>query len=236
LTTVEIAARVRIGSLRHTGGRRACWGSVARCLGLLATVLRRWDDAGHHFEDARTMKCADRRPALGRPHAARSWRDAARARARRDRDAGLALLGEARDIAVALGRMRLAESVDRLGAPAEARAIEASAPQGATFRREGEFWTLAYEGSVCRLKDARGLHYIAALLRHPGEEFHARDLVGSGGGEAGARDTGSAGPVIDPQARSEYVAGSRTCATSLRRRSGSTTPGAPNAHEPRSSS
>ena len=45
------------------------------------------------------------------------------------------------------------------------------------FRQEGEYWTLAYEGTVCRLKDAKGLHYIASLLRDPGREFHAVDLV-----------------------------------------------------------
>jgi hypothetical protein len=51
------------------------------------------------------------------------------------------------------------------------------AAAGSVFRQEGEYWTLAYQGSVCRLKDAKGLHYIAFLLHHPGEEFHSVELV-----------------------------------------------------------
>ena len=45
------------------------------------------------------------------------------------------------------------------------------------FRPEGEYWTLAYHGTVCRLKDAKGLHYLAVLLGRPGRECHAVELV-----------------------------------------------------------
>ena len=45
------------------------------------------------------------------------------------------------------------------------------------FRREGDYWLLAYQGVVCRLKDAKGLRYIAFLLRYAGREFHATELV-----------------------------------------------------------
>ena len=37
------------------------------------------------------------------------------------------------------------------------------------FRREGEYWTLGYAGTVVRVRDAKGLHYIPCLLDHPGE-------------------------------------------------------------------
>ena len=49
------------------------------------------------------------------------------------------------------------------------------------FRWESEYWTLAYGGTVCRLKDAKGLHYIAFLLRYPGREFHTIELVATVG-------------------------------------------------------
>jgi len=49
--------------------------------------------------------------------------------------------------------------------------------EGNVFRREGEYWTIAYDGAVFRLKDAKGLHYIAYLLRQPGLEIHVADLV-----------------------------------------------------------
>src|SRR5262249_5451138 len=47
----------------------------------------------------------------------------------------------------------------------------------AVFRHEGDYWTLAYQGSVCRMKDLKGLHYLAFLLARPGEECHVGTLV-----------------------------------------------------------
>ena len=38
-------------------------------------------------------------------------------------------------------------------------------------------WTIAFEGKRLRLKDAKGLQYIAHLLRHEGEEIHAAELA-----------------------------------------------------------
>jgi len=101
------------------------------------------------------------------------------------------------------------------------------APDSATiFRREGDYWTIVFEGRVARLKDAKGLHYIAYLLRHPGQEFHVSQLIAAIG-EAGAdlspgtpggpidwdarasealreRGLGDAGPVLDAKAKAEY--------------------------------
>lgn len=51
------------------------------------------------------------------------------------------------------------------------------------FRREGEYWTLKYQGTLRLLKDVKGLHYIALLLRHPGREFHVLDLVNIADGQ-----------------------------------------------------
>ena len=63
------------------------------------------------------------------------------------------------------------------------------------FRKEGDYWTIAYEDVVFRLKDTKGLHYIAHLLRHPGTEFHANDLVAAGAGpRTGAPSNGERGP------------------------------------------
>lgn len=76
----------------------------------------------------------------------------------------------------------------------------------AMFRQEGEFWTVAFEGAAFRLKDSKGLHYIAALLRLPDREIHALDLVvpvGSVGAEV-AVAAGDAGVMLDPQAKAQY--------------------------------
>src|ERR1700730_14794248 len=61
-----------------------------------------------------------------------------------------------------------------------------TADSGASFRsaqkgvfcKEGEFWTVGYGGNAFRLKDTRGLGYLAHLLRHPAVEFHVLDLFG----------------------------------------------------------
>jgi len=94
-------------------------------------------------------------------------------------------------------------------------------PQSArnTFRKEGEYWTVIFGGEIFRLKDARGLHYLALLLMHPGERFHATELIRAvertpldaekrhscvvGQLESQA-NLGDAGPAIDLQARADY--------------------------------
>ncbi len=50
--------------------------------------------------------------------------------------------------------------------------------QKGVFRKEGEYWTVGYAGNSFRLKDTKGLGYLAHLLRHPGTEFHVLDLAG----------------------------------------------------------
>src|ERR1700737_3997992 len=62
--------------------------------------------------------------------------------------------------------------------------------ENGTFRKEGEFWTVGYGGKAFRLRDTKGLGYLAHLLRHPGAEFHVLDLAG---GIAGRRDDDEAG-------------------------------------------
>lgn len=45
------------------------------------------------------------------------------------------------------------------------------------FRKEGEYWTIAYEDKVVRLRDAKGMHVLAHLLSHPGERLPVGDLL-----------------------------------------------------------
>src|SRR5262249_22247021 len=93
------------------------------------------------------------------------------------------------------------------------------------FRKEGEYWTLGYAGHLCRVKDRQGFAYLAQLLRSPGREFHALDLVrGSATGSLASRDAettgaskgqvreadlqvgnlGDAGEWLDAQAKTTY--------------------------------
>jgi tetratricopeptide (TPR) repeat protein len=76
----------------------------------------------------------------------------------------------------------------------------ALAPRRGLFQQEGEFWTVGYDRSTFRLKNSKGLGYLAHLLRHPSAEFHALDLVG---GIASQRDQDES----DQEARSLPRAG-----------------------------
>jgi hypothetical protein len=54
----------------------------------------------------------------------------------------------------------------------------ADAAMDNVFRKEGENRTIRYHGMEFRLKDSKGLRYIASLLRRPGQEIHVQALVG----------------------------------------------------------
>src|SRR6202161_2566165 len=64
-------------------------------------------------------------------------------------------------------------------------ALASASVQKGIFRKEGEYWTVGDGGKSSRLKDTKGLGYLAHLLRHPSVEFHVLDLVG---GIAGQHD------------------------------------------------
>jgi hypothetical protein len=76
------------------------------------------------------------------------------------------------------------------------------------FRRDGEFWTVRFDGRVVRLKDARGLRYLAHLIRYTAREVHVLDLALVGSEEAGDLESsttaGGTGPLLDAQARVAY--------------------------------
>jgi predicted ATPase len=101
-----------------------------------------------------------------------------------------------------------------------------SAPLGpaparsALFARSAEYWTVGYVGATAYLKDIKGFSYIQRLLRYPGEEFHALDLLnepGHGSAPDGAPASsllseqsitigglGDAGEMLDEHAKRDY--------------------------------
>jgi len=87
----------------------------------------------------------------------------------------------------------------------------------ALFRQEGEFWTIAFEGQAFRLRETKGLSGIAALLREPGRELRALDLLAAQPTEDEPRPPGSdAGPILDAQAKAQYRARLEELADELR--------------------
>jgi tetratricopeptide (TPR) repeat protein len=198
-------------------------GSVARCLGVLASTMSRWDLAERHFEDA--LEVNAKIGAL--PWVARTQHGYARTLVARDqpgdRERAIELLRDASTTCRELGMVALGEHVsallERAGGSVSA-ASKASAPVApigpGVFRREGEYWSIAYEGETLRLKDSKGLRYLSRLLADPGHEFHVMDLAtGIAGGAPRPRgqatpaddvhsSSDDAGSILDPQARTEY--------------------------------
>lgn len=48
---------------------------------------------------------------------------------------------------------------------------------GNVFRREGDYWTVIFDGRTVRVRDLKGMRYLARLLAEPGREFHVLDLI-----------------------------------------------------------
>jgi DNA-binding PadR family transcriptional regulator len=83
----------------------------------------------------------------------------------------------------------------------------------ATFRHEGEYWTIAFHSDAFRLRDSKGLRHLSVLLAAPGREFHSLELVVTAGGHARpeghghaelSSGTGDAGEILDERAKTEY--------------------------------
>jgi tetratricopeptide (TPR) repeat protein len=115
--------------------------------------------------------------------------------------------------------------LDRIAAPPQ---VEATAPvedhdrprersprDVSSFRREGDYWSVVFEGHTVRVRDLKGMRYLARLLADPGREFHVLDLVAAEAGStaqivdgsaAGPSHTalGDAGEVLDARAKDAY--------------------------------
>jgi tetratricopeptide (TPR) repeat protein len=116
----------------------------------------------------------------------------------------------------ALARMVLAEALcaggsedhavlERQAARSILDRIEVAAratPENNVFRREGDYWLLVFEGRTVRVRDLKGMRYLAQLLTHPGRDFHVLDLVAV---ETGPQTPlGDAGEMLDERAKSAY--------------------------------
>lgn len=103
--------------------------------------------------------------------------------------------------------------------------LQADTIIGNVFRKEGQYWTIVFEGNTFRLKNIKGLQYLAFLLAHPGQEFPAHEILSGVDGKAmmlgysvaskmreqhlvedglKVSSLGDAGPLLDSQAVREY--------------------------------
>ena len=87
----------------------------------------------------------------------------------------------------------------------------------AVFRRDGDYWTILFDGRLFRMRHVKGLACLAYLLGHPATEVHCSSLAAvmerlsagpdSAGGAiaGGAGDSlGDAGPMLDSHAKADY--------------------------------
>ena len=123
---------------------------------------------------------------------------------------------EARAASALLGRLDVvvapedAALLDRLGLERPAAPIAGVECRVATLGRDGDWWTAGCAETRVRLRDTKGMRYLADVIAHPGVERHALDLVDLVEGVA-ATDTGidrrrlgDAGEVLDARSRALY--------------------------------
>ncbi|WP_202619070.1 hypothetical protein [Ornithinimicrobium cavernae] len=124
----------------------------------------------------------------------------------------------------AVARLGLADACDASGSTHRARLerrtateiierIQAPGTLALGFEREGDYWTVTFEGRTVRVRDRKGMRHLSRLLARPGRSLHALDLVAAEAGnpipgveEAAAAHQafGDAGEMLDAKARDAY--------------------------------
>ena len=205
-----------------------CFGSASFYLGLLATVTARWAEAGDQFEAAIAVhERLGAGPLLARTRLAYARMLLARDRLADRRGAGQLLeqalaAADVLGMAAVTGEALALQAAQAAGTSRGAATAAAAEVAGNVFRREGEYWTVGYEGSVVRLKDSKGLRHLARLLAQPGRELLAADLEAANNPGAGPPpsgspqancgelrvrpDLGDAGELLDAMAKAAYRA------------------------------
>jgi hypothetical protein len=166
-------------------------GPLDRTLGSLAALDGDLGAAGSHFaaaHDAALRAGAVLVAALVDHQAGRALGDSAR-------------LNRAADVWRRVGATGRLAQIDAL---TESPALRRAAPAepGNRFVRDGDVWSITFNGETCVLTDRKGLRDLARLLAEPGREIAAQDLMAIGGTVIDA----GAGPVIDDDARDAYRA------------------------------
>ena len=83
------------------------------------------------------------------------------------------------------------------------------------FRREGDYWSVIFDGHTVHVRDLKGMRHLARLLADPGREYHVLDLVAAEtASDAQANRSqaanlprsafGDAGEILDTRAKDAY--------------------------------
>jgi tetratricopeptide (TPR) repeat protein len=189
------------GAALAQGRVRLAEGAAAEAIGHLEAAAGLWRDVGAPYEIA-----------VARTELAAAYR------ANGDEPRAALELGAARRAFEHLGveptTSRPAGTETEAGADT-AHASSPNVPNPSLFLLEGDFWSVTFEGQTVRVRDVKGMTYLARLLAEPVREFHVLDLVASGSGRAEPARQGTepglehssggdSGEMLDARAKESY--------------------------------
>lgn len=197
LVAARFESKALVASAALARGRvRLADGDAAGAEQSLSEAVRLWNEVGAPYEGALArMSLAEAHHASGSEHRAVLERQAARA------------------------ILEGIEAAPSMAPPAHVEQHDAPHKQPAAgfnvFRREGDYWSVIYEGHTVRLRDLKGMRYLARLLADPGREYHVLDLVAAEAGSVAQVDNnqaasvprsalGDAGEILDARAKDAY--------------------------------
>jgi tetratricopeptide (TPR) repeat protein len=181
------------GAAAARGKVRLAEGDPVKARDEFEAACRLWSEVGAPYE------IAEARVGLAQSHRAQGSEELARLE-----------LEAARSVFDRLGRATELGLDPVTQAPAR-KSGAGEAPGDNSFVSEGDYWSIAFEGTTIRLRDMKGLSYLVQLLADPGREFHVLDLVSRTRADsselqrAGVRtQEGHTGPLLDARAKESY--------------------------------
>jgi tetratricopeptide (TPR) repeat protein len=171
------------------------YGRVALAKSDTAGARREFERAAHLWNElGAPYETALARMGLGHAHRARGNEERAilEFQAARSSFEGVGAVHRATEAAQACGNAVRDDIPERQRMRRTHRETGARSAGERVFRREGDYWSVTFQGQTVRLRNLKGLRYLARLLANPGRDFHVVDLV-----------TGERGPSVDPTQSSE---------------------------------
>jgi hypothetical protein len=197
LIAARFESKALVASAALARGRvRLAEGDAAGAEQSLSEALGLWNEVGAPYEAALTRIClAEAHAATGNEHRAGLERQTART-----------ILEEIE----AAPSVTPPAHVQHHDAPNEQPVVSAN-----VFRREGDYWSVIFDGQTVRVRDLKGMRYLARLLADPGREYHVLDLVAAETGSGAQVDSsqaanlprsafGDAGAILDARAKDAY--------------------------------
>jgi tetratricopeptide (TPR) repeat protein len=196
LVAARFESKALVASAALARGRvRLAEGDAARAEQSLSEAVRLWNEVGAPYEVALArMDLAEAHRSSGSEHQAVLERQAART----------ILEGIEAPSVAPPGHVEHHDAID-----------EQAVASVNVFRREGDYWTVIFDGHTVRVRDLKGMRYLARLLADPGREYHVLDLVAAETGSGAQVDSGptaglprsalgDAGEMLDARAKDAY--------------------------------